>query len=157
MAKVDFRRVSTNAEVDNIEVKDGQFIVTGEGESYVDFGNERTPITSTYQIYSTTEKVIGKWTDDKPLYRKVLTDSTTSSGDHSISLSDLNFDYITIKNFNIKSGNFILNTYSDDSSTRTYCYISTAPVNYPSLIWHTGSSWANATFIGIIEYTKTTD
>ena len=47
MAKVDFRRVTTNAEVENIDIKDGQFIVTGEGKTFVDYGNERIPICGT--------------------------------------------------------------------------------------------------------------
>ena len=30
-------------------------------------------------IYSTTEKMIGQWTDGKPLYQKVITGTTSSS------------------------------------------------------------------------------
>lgn len=72
MAKVDFKRVSTNAEVDNIEIKDGQFIVTGEGKSFVDFGSQRKSIAGTpdttmsdTSTNSVENKVIKEYVDNK--------------------------------------------------------------------------------------------
>jgi hypothetical protein len=50
MAKVEFTRVQTNAEVENIDIKDGQFIVTGEGKTFVDYGEDRIGIGGTPDI-----------------------------------------------------------------------------------------------------------
>lgn len=46
MAKVEFKRVETDAEVENIDIKDGQLIYTGTGKTYMDYGNERIPTGS---------------------------------------------------------------------------------------------------------------
>lgn len=41
VTKVEFTRVQTDAEVENIDVKDGQLIYTGTGKTYMDYGNQR--------------------------------------------------------------------------------------------------------------------
>jgi hypothetical protein len=93
--------------------------------------------------------------NNKPYYRICLSDSSTVSGDHNISISGLSFDYIEIESFRIKSGQFILNSYGDQNSNdRARCFINSSSKN---VIWSTGSSWANATFNCVLEYTKTTD
>ena len=47
MAKVTFKRVETNAEVNNIPILDGQLIYTGEGKTYIDYETQRVPINGT--------------------------------------------------------------------------------------------------------------
>lgn len=47
MAKVEFTRVETNDDVENIDIKDGRFIVTGEGKAFVDYGENRIGIGGT--------------------------------------------------------------------------------------------------------------
>lgn len=44
MAKVNFMRKLTDEEVQNIEVVDGQFLVSGEGTAYVDYNGKRVPL-----------------------------------------------------------------------------------------------------------------
>lgn len=98
--------------------------------------------------YTSTGK---EWIDGEKIYREVFVDTSTTSGDHSISLSNINFDYITIVNFSVKSGNYVLNIYGDqNSSDKVRCFINT---NTKELIWSTGSAWANATFTAVIEFT----
>lgn len=46
MPKVEFKRVQTDAEVENIDIKDGQLIYTGTGKTYMDYGSERIPTGS---------------------------------------------------------------------------------------------------------------
>lgn len=46
MAKVEFTRVETDEEVENINIKDGQLIYTGTGKTYMDYGNQRIPTGS---------------------------------------------------------------------------------------------------------------
>lgn len=47
MAKVNFKRCQTISDLSNIDIVDGNFIVTGDGKTYVDYGNERKGIGGT--------------------------------------------------------------------------------------------------------------
>lgn len=47
MAKVLFKRVESSDYIDNINVEDGNFIVTGDGRSYIDYGENRIAIAGT--------------------------------------------------------------------------------------------------------------
>lgn len=47
MAKVSFKRINNSSDLSSLTVSDGSFIVTGDGKSYVDFGNKRVPIGGT--------------------------------------------------------------------------------------------------------------
>lgn len=112
MAKVLFKRIEDSANINNIEIEDGSFIVTGDGKTYVDYGEDRIPTSGTpdtemsdrstntvennvikeyvdnsvLDIYSTTEVKTNKvWVDGKPLYRAVLYISSYT-GDSSASL-----------------------------------------------------------------------
>jgi hypothetical protein len=83
MAKVVFKRVENNSSVSDIPVLDGQLIYTKDGLSYIDYGEDRIPMTQN-KVCSTDEKVIGQWVDGKPIYRKtfildtLLPDTNTS-------------------------------------------------------------------------------
>lgn len=89
MAKVKFIRVATNAEVENIDIVDGQFIVTGEGKTFVDFENERKSIAGTpdtemsdVSTNSVENKVVKEYIDEKIAsktnYKNDITDVLTS-------------------------------------------------------------------------------
>lgn len=45
MAKVNFKRIESKTEIDTIPVTDGNFIVTGDGTIYVDYGENRIEIS----------------------------------------------------------------------------------------------------------------
>lgn len=47
MAKVNFKRINDSTLIDNIEISDGNLIVTKDGGLYVDYENERVPIGGT--------------------------------------------------------------------------------------------------------------
>lgn len=47
MAKVLFKRIEDSANINNIEIEDGSFIVTGDGKTYVDYGEDRIPTSGT--------------------------------------------------------------------------------------------------------------
>lgn len=47
MAKVLFKRVEDSALIDNFPVEDGTFWVTGDGKTYVDYGENRIPTNGT--------------------------------------------------------------------------------------------------------------
>jgi hypothetical protein len=47
MAKVSFKRIEDSGNIDNVEVEDGSFIVTGDGKTYIDYGDSRIAIGGT--------------------------------------------------------------------------------------------------------------
>lgn len=72
MAKVLFKRVNDSSELSNIDIEDGSFIVTGDGKSFIDYGQDRLPtngtpdtIMSDYSSNSVENKVVKKYIDDK--------------------------------------------------------------------------------------------
>ena len=63
-------------------------------------GNIKGKDGENFSIYSTNEQVIGTWIDGKPIYRKVVTLSTTKTidmGGISISHGISNINIILIK------------------------------------------------------------
>ncbi len=71
MAKVRFKRIESSNNIDNIDIVDGNFIVTGDGKSYIDYGTNRTPIAGTpdSEMSDTSRntvenKVIKEYVDD---------------------------------------------------------------------------------------------
>lgn len=46
MPKVDFKRVETDEEIQNLEIIDGQLIYSKTGKTFMDYGNERIPTGS---------------------------------------------------------------------------------------------------------------
>lgn len=101
------------------------------------------------------EQVIGTWIDGKPIYRKVMSLQSSTAGEHLISFSDLNADFITIEDFYIKSGNFVFSYNRYNSATDLIeVFINQGTSN---IVINVGNSWANFRAYIIIEYTKTTD
>ena len=47
MAKANFKRIEDSSTIDDIDIEDGAFIVTGDGKTYVDFGTNRIPTSGT--------------------------------------------------------------------------------------------------------------
>ena len=100
-------------------------------------------------IYSTSqETAIGKWIDNKTLYRKVVT-GTLVDGDKVVDLSSLNIDTLTNSygrcgtTGNYRPLNFYLSGY----------YISTR-YSGGSMYIAASSAYANEPFELVIEYTK---
>lgn len=108
--------------------------------------------------YSTDEQVIGTWVDGKPLYRKVVTYTATSTIGNTSETTNISI------NHNISNLNSIIRTQISDSVDGIYPIAnggSTANVNY-----YTSSvlnfrlvniTLTARTFYIILEYTKTTD
>jgi len=100
MAKVQFKRYETDLEAQESDVIDGQFIVTKEGTSYIDCGEERvafggTPDTqmSDTSQNSVQNKVVKEYVDGIVLY-----DNSTGTNDN-INLNDSLSNYSKIKVF----------------------------------------------------------
>lgn len=97
MAKVTFVRKSTDEEIQNTNVVDGQFLVSGEGTSYVDYDNKRVSLGDNAAI-SQLQTALGLDKDtynaeeiyskgDMVIYNHTIyecnTDSTTGEWDSS--------------------------------------------------------------------------
>ena len=120
--------------------------------------------------YSTTEQVIGRWIDGKPLYRRVVVFQFTSQDWNSNSralgkqtssvITDINnMDYIVLKNWADALGDTFPGVYPSDVMYKYSIGVGFGK-NYINLVL--GTSNSENTFIGInnyltIEYTKTTD
>ena len=108
----------------------------------------------TQDIYSTNEIVIGKWINNKPVYRKVVTGTTTSSGNDT--------NVTTISNMDIMLniyGAIIANNYINPIGiyTNTTNYISGYSYQNGSVSLRHTDNYQNKDYYCIIEYTKTTD
>lgn len=107
--------------------------------------------------YSIDEKVVGKWIDNKPIYRKVIVHSF-----QSIESSSNYIDYQIAHN--IDNLGQVINLRMFSSLNNYFPYVSmsglwTVPVNVTAeyvILRHT-DNWGSRKFIIILEYTKTTD
>ena len=91
--KVEFKRVQTDAEVENIDIKDGQLIYTGTGKTYMDYGTERIPTgsgggsgTVDTEMSDTSEnavqnKVIKEYVDSQTVPEEVIVSDTQPTSD----------------------------------------------------------------------------
>lgn len=109
-------------------------------------------------IYSTTEIVVGKWIDNKPIYRKVISNLTTVAGTNNISLSSVSSDLdtlITMAGKTIQSsGNKTNIPYYSGTNDFTNIYYRDASTQF---VINCGSNYGFGTAFIIFEYTKTTD
>ena len=187
MAKVLFKRYETDLEAQESDVVDGQFIVTKDGTSYIDYGNERIPFggtpdtqmsdtsqnavqnkvikeyvdgaLETQNVYSTTETVIGTWLG-KPLYRKL------------VNMGNLPDNYYKDVNHNISNLEEVANVYLRAKTSNDLYYMSNmkgvstmfgegtgivARADATKIQVATNSDYSTHTAYAIIEYTKTTD
>lgn len=101
-------------------------------------------------IYSTSEKVVGKWIDNKPLYRKIISDSIGSEY-YNTGLSGIGIVYIA-KGFLVPStgASIPINT---QWSTGAYfrCYLTSE-----SQLRVQNANWTGDFYI-VLEYTKSSD
>ena len=97
--------------------------------------------------YSTEEKLIGTWLDNKPLYEKTFITTTKS-----IDLSEINYDTILITYFGLYVSDYIMTPYYTNSSD--YLKILVTDQKLLTMITsHTSFTKA----IMVVRYTKTTD
>ncbi len=72
MAKVSFKRVESINDLNSIDIEDGNFIITGDSNAFIDYGSKRIPIGGTpdnqmddSSTNSVQNKIIKKYIDDK--------------------------------------------------------------------------------------------
>lgn len=113
--------------------------------------------------YSTTEQVVGKWIDGKPIYQKTYYfsfDGTSQTGEKVIDISDLNYSVITKISGTTKQVS--ANTYWRDM-IQAYAYSGTSVSEYSGAFVMDNSLKFRYRGMGLLdvyitlEYTKTTD
>lgn len=121
--------------------------------------------------YSESEKVIGKWTNGKPLYRKVIIDTmgTSNAAWKSINVFSANEVSKVVKmvgTFTYANGSIVpipfVRTTDSSYSNREYVFINFDPSNgNVGVIGYHGNSYqdymAGRPIIIVMEYTKTAD
>lgn len=111
-------------------------------------------------LYSTDEKMIGKWIDGKPLYERVFVDSFHTTNNYNnyrtIDVSAINMEYVKLVEYSLISGND--HFYNGGSSTTGF-YIHDFVVTNGSLrYWIKEVDYnRDCTIYIILQYTKTTD
>ena len=111
--------------------------------------------------YSSSEVCVGEWIDGKPLYRKVIEDTTPTTTDGNlanksvpINVSNVSFIYID-KALIVGSSTYNCNTLV---STMSFSYGVRFEVNATNVVIYSNSGvWSNLPVKIVIEYTKTTD
>lgn len=101
--------------------------------------------------YSTTETIVGKWIDGKPIYRKVFYNDNWTD-DFSYDANALNIDEVTsLKAMWIRAGNCFEAPYAGAGGFYSTLYYNTSSkkINFEANVSHAGAT--NRT---IIEYTK---
>lgn len=108
--------------------------------------------------YSTTEQVVGKWIDGKPLYRKVFNiTNPTSSNTNYIDISSMNIDTAThlYGYYKTNAGTFGI-PFHDSNDNLSVMFISGDTNLY--IRGRFGNNYTSITEVKVVlEYTKTTD
>lgn len=141
-----------------------------QGDTIEDFYFDSTTGIKGYEYYDTEEVIVGKWTNGKPIYRKIVS-STTPSKDYeskTISLGDAKVDeFVNIRctATNTSYSAFVSNTSIYDGSSISQAIVvwgrpdnvTTASVKNTVAVQVKASTWYSRPIKIIVEYTKTTD
>lgn len=108
-----------------------------------------TSLANDGDVYSTSEQVIGKWIDGKHIFRKILTGTYTGPTMNIGTIS--NVDKFISFTGTVKLGN-IFQKIGGYFNSDNYSHITS---NNGVITLYTPTSWNNATYHLIVEYTKT--
>ena len=110
--------------------------------------------SSTYDVYSTNETVVGTWIDGKPIYRKVVQGNITSK-EQSLFVVNANVEtMISIRGYDVSNGIYYFPfNYTQDGSTQKAIFYKK---DTDTIEFRSNSSKSGEVFVVILEYTKTT-
>ena len=158
------KTITTNANTNYLALsfyKSSGAIITSDFDNFqiqCELGSNATPYTpyknfENEEIYSTNEIVIGKWIDERPLYRRVYT--TTAPSSDTIIYLPSNVKALFISGMVLVSDNYRvpLNTFVSASD---YITVYTDD-QYNIVNCQCGSGYVNSPMHVCLEYIKTTD
>lgn len=121
-----------------------------------DAGNDKTIVTVGGENYSTTETVVGKWIDNKPMYQITFAFTTSSSAGWLAIPTDTtgwNIDYFAVKNMSI-----ILPQYSYHYGMTGLQFFCAKDTNTGQIKYNcSDGSLRDKQIYLTVQYTKTTD
>lgn len=125
-------------------------------------GKEYAGSGSEWHEYSTAEKVVGKWTDGKPLYEKTVAFGSLSSGTQTVTMGLSNPNVIVDISIRaqVPSGAWCVlpMVYLDSTTTSRYGAMADGyNASTDKVTINIGSSRSFTGGYIIIQYTKTTD
>lgn len=144
-------------EATKVGVETGAVVDFSEFELPSSSGNQSGQSNNSLQQYSTDEIVIGTWTDGKPIYRKVLTGTSTSNGGSQFIAIGTTIDSLVRLDeymYANASGWCYIHVMSSDV---TSCGISYDRQYVQAYVNSSFSSGFNQPLKIIIEYTKASD
>lgn len=108
--------------------------------------------TATFELFKTTEVIIGKWTDGRPVYRKVISlgsgpNATSKSVAHGITNLDL-----MVNMYGSLGGRTLPIAPTSTASTSI---IGTVRLSGADLVWYTTYNATGEVGTAILEYVKT--
>lgn len=112
--------------------------------------------TSNNQIYSESEVMIGRWINNKPIYRKVFT-GLTASNTYTMNIGEDIDELINGYGYILaSSGNQLMvnSTYGDNSGNAIRIYKNGANGNIVFQYPANASVWYNQKYVVVLEYTK---
>lgn len=116
MANVVFNRIEDSTLLDNIPVVDGSFYVTGDGKTFIDYGEERLPVGGTPDTAMSARsgnavenRVIKEYVDNAVSHQVVLT--TDGDAVPTGRVIDGNTEYVK---------RIVLNNFPDNNQTKTW-------------------------------------
>lgn len=149
---------------------DNTFLSKGDLKAYHEkilpyLGGNMMMSTNNSDFYSTDEKVVGVWTDGKPLYQKTLVNNTATSGNKDLIIGTIAGaeTIFIVSGFYINNTSDVaaigavmdLNTSGRNSDTRYASYTYVRPNGNVGVYY--GSATATTKTIATVRYTKTTD
>lgn len=118
--------------------------------------NEKIKNIEVLEEYSTEEKVIGKWIDNKPLYRKVISIGTVSTTEVATPTGITNIKEVTdLKGGGTMIAGQFLKWGFENAGGFCSCYYELSSNKVKSIVSTTNYNLKQA--YAILEYTKTTD
>lgn len=119
----------------------------------IKYGGNLSPV-----IYSTEEREVGVWTDNKPLYQKTITFTNVSGTRNSLDLNIANVDYIGLVIEGSSADNRPLPYVTGTDYTNNIGGFFDIQTNTTTFEWRAGSGSTSSTDIVLtVQYTKTTD
>ena len=112
-----------------------------------------TSSSSDYHVYSTNEKVVGRWIDGKPIYEKTLTNIAVQNSLNQ--MVDDSISYGTLIDGSINISNGVGFPYAADGDIFLRAYVSS---NKLYVAKRQATDWAGSSYAFInVKYTKATD
>ena len=160
--KLDFNGLSVTDDSTNEKT-----VIEGVGlnqDSLDDIGGASLPgtiLAGSGFNYSTSEQIIGRWVDGKPLYQKTFTLSGLTMSDNATSLNTPNIDKIVYATGLIRKpsdGSVILLDHADGYGAQYGVYLNINPTTQMMYIdAHSYTGFPFTEGVVTMQYTKTTD